>query len=69
VRKKTVEKFNIQIIGGKVYSHGLGETIDKRVDPEQIEDPELSILWRDAQIKMNEIQLYLEERLGTDFFL
>ena len=55
-------------VGGIVYGEGLGRAIDKEIDPQEIEDPALAALWAEAQIKMNEIQLYLETILGPRFF-
>ncbi len=61
--------FDTARIGRWVKSFGLGESIDKDIEPQDIEDATLMELWSDAQVKMNEIQLYLETVLGENFFL
>jgi hypothetical protein len=60
---------SIDNVGSFVYNNGLGNTVDAIVEPQEIADPELKTLWANAQVALNEIQLYLEMKLGADFFL
>jgi hypothetical protein len=61
-------KINITSIGKTVIEHGLGCAVDILIQPQNIIDPVLAGLWADAQVKLNEIQLHLETRLGSNFF-
>ena len=61
-------KLGNRTVGEAVKAYGMGMAIDKMVEPQEIQDVELAILWADAQVKMNEIQLYLEKKLSAKFF-
>jgi len=63
-----MEKLSVSAVGFDVFKEGLGRSVDTIVEPQNIEDPELAALWANAQVAMNEIQLYLEEKLGEKFF-
>jgi hypothetical protein len=56
-----VEKYNACGVAATVRVFGLGHAIDKVIEPQEIADPVLSALWTETQVKMNEIQIYLEE--------
>jgi len=67
--EKTDKKFTNKDVGLSIMlNHSLGEVIDKIIEPKDIEDTELAVMWYQAQLAMNEIQLYLEIKLGEDFF-
>jgi hypothetical protein len=59
-------KKNLQDVWEYVAQMGLGYTVDIAIQPQDIEDPELAALWAEAQVKMNEIQIYLETKLGIE---
>jgi hypothetical protein len=61
-------KLTNEEVGRKIFKEGLGKTIDALIEPKDIEDTKLAVLWYQAQLTMNEIQLYLELSLGEDFF-
>ena len=61
-------KLTNEEVGRKIFKEGLGRTIDTIIDPKNIEDTELATMWYQAQLAMNEIQLYLEIKLGEDYF-
>jgi hypothetical protein len=63
-----MSKLTIEEVGKDVIKHTLGHSIDMHITAGEIEDPELSALWSDAETAMNAIQLFLEEKLGVDFF-
>lgn len=51
--------YNVQEVAN-IVGDELGYTIDKTINPVQISDPALAALWENAQVTMNEIQMYLE---------
>jgi hypothetical protein len=51
-------------IGRIVELKGLGMTVDLKVQPQDILDDELALLWADAQVALNAIQLHLEMHGG-----
>ena len=54
-------------VGNLVYRDGLGATVD-RIDVNNIKDKHLTELVASTHVVLNEIQLYLEEKLGVEFF-
>lgn len=64
-----MKKLSIEEIGKIILEQlSLGHCIDKTIQPQDIEDIELRELWMETQTSMNEIQLYLEDRLPVGFF-
>ena len=55
-------------VGKSVYLNGLGHTVDMHIAAGSIGDPDLQVLWMDAEAALNMIQIYLENALGEDFF-
>jgi hypothetical protein len=51
--------YNVQEVANKV-GDSLGLAIDQTINPAEISDPALAALWENAQVAMNEIQMYLE---------
>jgi hypothetical protein len=61
--KKTVEE-----VGVIVGIEGLGYAVQDYLSHIRIEDEKLSLLWKEASDKLDEIENYLKEKLGEDFF-
>jgi hypothetical protein len=55
-------------VGKMVILNTLGHTVDMHIAARDIGDPELQTLWLNAETALNEIQLYLENALGEDYF-
>ena len=55
-------------VGKVIISNSLGEAVDTIIKSQRIGDEKLSRLWTNAEVALNEIQLYLEEKLGVNFF-
>ena len=58
----------VEDVGKSVLLNTLGHCIDMHIESQDIEDVELHLLWANAEVAMNAIQLYLEIALGEDFF-
>jgi hypothetical protein len=67
-KMSALKKLTVEDVGKQVLMHTLGHAIDMHIEPQEIDNPELSTMWADAEVAMNKIQLYLEEQLGEDFF-
>ena len=60
--------FTNRQVGDVIIGYGLGKAIDAVIEPQEIKDKELSEMWAEAQVVMNNIQLYMEQKLGVKFF-
>jgi hypothetical protein len=47
-----------------IVGDNLGNAVDRVITPAQIADPALAELWMNAEIALNEIQLYLETNVA-----
>ena len=63
MNKKTVED-----VGNIVGTEGLGYAVEDYLNANNIENEELSELWKNAQIAMGFLRAFLYENLGEDFF-
>ena len=61
-------KLTNEEVGKMVILNTLGHTVDMHIAAGSIADPDLQILWMDAEAALNMIQIYLENALGEDFF-
>lgn len=62
MKKKTIEE-----VGVIVGTEGLGYALQDYLNSQNIENEELSILWRQAQEAMNKVENFLKKELGEDF--
>lgn len=62
------EKKTIKEVGTIVGIEGLGYAIQDYLHYSRIQDEKLSILWKEAFEKLNEIDEYLKNYLGEDYF-
>jgi hypothetical protein len=62
-----MEKYSIEYIVDVINSEGLAYAITDYLGANQIEDKELSILWRNVAQAIEDVKLYIEERMGEDF--
>jgi hypothetical protein len=61
-------KKTILEVGEIVGTEGLGYAIEDYLSPNNIEDDELSRLWREANNSLFAVKTYLENKLGEEFF-
>jgi len=61
-------KLTNEEVGKMIILNTLGHTVDMHIVAKDIADPELQALWMDAEVALNQIQMYLELTLGEDFF-
>lgn len=58
----------LEEVGKAILMEGIGYTIDSYLDIDDIEDSILRDLCRKAKIALDDIQFYLEDMLGENFF-
>jgi len=63
-----MEKKTVKQVGEIVINEGLGYAVEDYLSPNGIEDYELSKLWREASNALYAIRIYLNNKLGEDFF-
>ena len=66
--EKADRKLTNEEVGKMIILNTLGHTVDMHIAAGSIADLELQTLWMDAEVALNQIQMYLENALGEDFF-
>lgn len=60
--------YSTERIGEAVYKEGLRYALLNGIPFDEIENPELSKLWNDAQKAIDDVQKFLDKELGEEFF-